>query len=79
MLVTSGPFRIVRHPTDGGTLLVFCGASLVVGVYGRVGCSALGVLWWWKSTLEECLLVDRYPQYVAYRHRVRRRFVPGGL
>ena len=29
-----------------------------------------------KSVREERWLVDRYPAYVAYRERVRRRFLP---
>jgi protein-S-isoprenylcysteine O-methyltransferase Ste14 len=75
-LVESGPFRLVRHPVYGGGLLVFTGISLAHGLLGLVGTSALAVVWWRKSELEERVLTTRFPAYAAYRQRVRRRFLP---
>ncbi len=75
-LVESGPFRLVRHPTYGGGLLVFAGISLAHGLLGLVGTAALAVVWWRKSELEERVLSVRFPGYPAYRRRVRRRFLP---
>ena len=75
-LVSSGPFRFVRHPTYGGGLLLFSGVSLAVGLAGLIGAAALLVLWWRKAVLEERLLMERFPDYAAYRRRVRRRFLP---
>jgi protein-S-isoprenylcysteine O-methyltransferase Ste14 len=75
-LVESGPFRLVRHPTYGGGLLVFTGISLAHGLLGLVGTAALALVWWRKSELEERVLAARFPAYAAYRVRVRRRFLP---
>ena len=75
-LVNSGPFRIVRHPTYGGGLLVFAGISLSLGLLGLVGTAALALVWWRKSELEEHVLTARFPAYADYRRRVRRRFLP---
>jgi protein-S-isoprenylcysteine O-methyltransferase Ste14 len=75
-LVESGPFRLVRHPTYGGGLLLFGGISLALGLGGLVGTAALALLWWRKSELEERVLAGRFDRYGAYRRRVRRRFLP---
>jgi len=75
-LVDSGPFRLVRHPTYGGGLLLFAGISLALGLLGLVGTAALALVWWRKSKLEESVLAARFPAYAAYRERVRHRFFP---
>jgi protein-S-isoprenylcysteine O-methyltransferase Ste14 len=75
-LVESGPFRLVRHPTYGGGLLVFTGISLAHGLLGLVGTAALAVVWWHKSELEERVLTARFAGYADYRKRVRRRLLP---
>jgi protein-S-isoprenylcysteine O-methyltransferase Ste14 len=75
-MVDSGPFRLVRHPTYGGALLVFTGISLAHGLLGLIGTAALAIVWWKKSELEEQVLTARFPGYADYHRRVRRRFVP---
>jgi protein-S-isoprenylcysteine O-methyltransferase len=75
-LVTSGPFRFVRHPIYSGGILVFVGFSLRfswVGVFLALG---LGVLWAAKARVEERYLAARFAEYDAYRRRVRRRLLP---
>jgi protein-S-isoprenylcysteine O-methyltransferase Ste14 len=75
-LITSGPFRFVRHPVYAGGILFFAGVSLAVGLWGLVGTTALAPLWWFKARYEEGMLLERYPEYAAYRERVRGRLVP---
>jgi protein-S-isoprenylcysteine O-methyltransferase Ste14 len=75
-LVCDGPFGLVRHPTYGGGLLFFAGVSLAIGMAGLIGTAALMVLWWRKSSYEERLLEERFPDYASYRDRVRHRFIP---
>jgi protein-S-isoprenylcysteine O-methyltransferase Ste14 len=75
-LVDSGPFRLVRHPTYGGALLIFSGISLAHGLLGLVGTAALALVWWRKSEFEERVLTARFAGYAGYRARVRRRFFP---
>jgi protein-S-isoprenylcysteine O-methyltransferase Ste14 len=75
-LVDSGPFRLVRHPTYGGALLIFGGSSLAHGLLGLVGTVALALVWWRKSEFEERVLTARFAGYAGYRARVRRRFIP---
>jgi protein-S-isoprenylcysteine O-methyltransferase Ste14 len=75
-LVEAGPFRLVRHPTYGGGVLLFAGLSLALGLTGLAGTAVLAVLWWRKSLVEERNLAEHFPDYAAYRSRVPHRYLP---
>jgi len=75
-LVTTGPFRIVRNPMYLGVLLLFGGASLNRNWIGLGLTCVLAVLWAAKVRVEERHLEARFPEYEAYRRRVRYRLVP---
>lgn len=76
-LVESGPYRLVRHPIYGGVVLGFLGLSIGRGNVAAVLLSLLLVPFFVaKTTHEEKLLVGRFPEYVEYRNRVPRRFLP---
>ncbi len=72
-LVTTGPYRFIRHPIYAAILLfVWTGVaanwSLQAGALGLVA-SAMTVL---RMLLEESLVVERYPEYADYARRTRR-------
>jgi protein-S-isoprenylcysteine O-methyltransferase Ste14 len=71
-----GPYRLVRHPMYGGVLIFFAGLSLAFSVSALCLTVLLGVLWRGKSAVEERNLLDRFPDYAAYRARTERRFFP---
>lgn len=75
-LVRTGLYRYVRHPIYAGILLfAFCFA-FYSGEWFRIGLSAcLWSLFYFKSSYEEKLLVEKYPEYEEYR-RMTGRFVP---
>jgi protein-S-isoprenylcysteine O-methyltransferase Ste14 len=75
--VEGGPYRLARHPMYGGGLLFFAGLSLVFSIPALVLTAALALLWLGKSAAEERVLSQRFPEYDAYRRRIRRRFLPG--
>ena len=75
-LVTSGPFAVVRHPIYTGLLAAFCGYALLTSIAALAVTGVLLVLWLGKSSVEERLLGEAYPDYAAYTARVRCRLIP---
>jgi protein-S-isoprenylcysteine O-methyltransferase Ste14 len=75
-LQVGGAYGLVRHPIYGGLILVALGWSLNSSPLAFAVTIALAIVLEMKSRLEESMLVQRFPEYDAYRHRVRWRFVP---
>ena len=72
-LVTSGVFRISRHPIY--TSLIFSGFGFALyqgSVYKLLVTLLLLILFYFKSKYEEGLLTRRYPDYPEYKKRTRR-------
>lgn len=72
-LVQTGVYGTVRHPIYGGIVLASLGWALV---WASVPGLVLAVVTWaffsLKSMREEAWLVERFPDYPAYRERTRR-------
>lgn len=76
-LVTSGPYRLVRHPIYGGISLFMLGTALVVeSALGLAGAVLLVAFFMVKARYEEKHLRMRYPGYLAYRQTVPRWLIP---
>lgn len=72
-LVTTGVYSIVRHPIYTGLILGTLGWSLLMSApVGIVLVVALFVFFDLKSRREEVWLMERYPEYRAYRERVKK-------
>jgi protein-S-isoprenylcysteine O-methyltransferase Ste14 len=71
-----GIFRLVRHPIYGGVLLVAIGWSLTEAPLALIPTVLLAALFELKARREEAWLLERYPEYAAYRTRTPHRFVP---
>ena len=76
-LVTSGPYRLARHPIYGGITLFMMGTALVVESLAGLAASALLLVFFLgKARYEEKQLRIRYPGYLAYRQQVPRLLIP---
>lgn len=72
----TGPYRFVRHPMYGGVLLLAFGWALRVHGWLTLGYVVLAIfLLEVKVRREERWLTETYPDYDAYRKRVR-KFIP---
>ena len=66
-LLTSGPFRYLRHPIYTGILLLLLGYALWSAHPGRLGVTILlAILFWFKAAYEEAQLLRVFPEYAAY-------------
>ena len=75
-LVTSGPFRWVRHPMYTGVMAIAAGITLRTASWtALILLVAIVIFFEVKARWEEARLLDRYAGYLAYR-RTTGRFVP---
>jgi len=73
-LVQSGPYKIVRHPIYTGFEIGLLGAAITVGqMKGLVGLSLAFCCHYYKTTMEEEIMYQQFPQqYPEYAKRVKR-------
>jgi protein-S-isoprenylcysteine O-methyltransferase Ste14 len=77
-VVTSGPYRLVRHPGYAGGLLLLLSIGLALGSWMAIAPILLMLPLMVRRTLiEERMLVGALPGYADYMRRVRSRIVPG--
>lgn len=67
-LVTSGPYRFVRHPIYSGLLLAVLGTALATSLVGLVAVVAIGAYFYLSASVEEKNLTATFPTtYPDYR------------
>jgi protein-S-isoprenylcysteine O-methyltransferase Ste14 len=72
-LVTSGPYRFVRHPLYLGEVLAAVSAVLAnPGLWAAVSIPPFVAVQLLRAHFEEQLLARTFPQYDAYRRRTHR-------
>jgi protein-S-isoprenylcysteine O-methyltransferase Ste14 len=77
-VISTGPYRYVRHPAYVGMILVVLGAPILMGSWWALipgVVSALVVIV--RTKLEDQTLQAELPGYVEYTERTRSRLVPG--
>jgi len=75
-LISTGPYRLIRHPMYTSVLLVGAALALIANtVMGLELWFALAVILLKKSTLEELWMREQHTDYGAYAQKVK-RFVP---
>jgi len=71
-LVTSGPYRFVRHPIYSGLLTAMLGTALVNNLLGLIVVAVLVAYFYYCGIVEERNLVATFPKaYPEYRSRTK--------
>jgi protein-S-isoprenylcysteine O-methyltransferase Ste14 len=71
-LVTSGPYRFVRHPIYTGLLTAMLGTVLVNNLLGLIVLAVLVGYFYYSGTVEERNLTATFPQaYPEYKSRTK--------
>ncbi|HEY1407427.1 MAG TPA: isoprenylcysteine carboxylmethyltransferase family protein, partial [Promineifilum sp.] len=77
-VVTTGPYRYVRHPMYSGTLLAWIAGALSLGSWWMLIVSFMGILLFvWRTGMEDDTLLEKLGGYAAYAETTRYRLVPG--
>jgi protein-S-isoprenylcysteine O-methyltransferase Ste14 len=77
-VVTSGPYRHVRHPMYVGMIVLFpCMALFLGSWWALVPASLIAMLMVIRTALEDRTLRAGLPGYAEYTQRVRYRLLPG--
>lgn len=77
-VISSGPYRFVRHPMYFGFLFLFPAIAIVLGsVWALAPAAAIGVLLVIRTVLEDRTLRRELPGYEEYAASARYRLIPG--
>lgn len=77
-VISSGPYRIVRHPMYVGIILLYLGWPMVLGSSAALAVSGMMVvLFVVRTALEDRTLRAELPGYQAFCERTRFRLLPG--
>jgi protein-S-isoprenylcysteine O-methyltransferase Ste14 len=71
-LVTSGPYRLVRHPIYSGVLMAGVGTALALNWLWLIAVALAGVYFVYSATVEERYLSEQFPDsYPAYKRSTK--------
>ena len=75
-LVTSGPYRLVRHPIYSGILTAGLGTAVALGWYWLVPLALAGSYFIYAATVEERYLAEQFPDSYPPYKRSTQMLVP---
>jgi protein-S-isoprenylcysteine O-methyltransferase Ste14 len=77
VVITTGPYRFIRHPMYAATLIFFLGTPLLLGAwYGVLVSPIAAIVLAWRAILEERTLRKDLPGYDEYMTRTKYRLIP---
>jgi protein-S-isoprenylcysteine O-methyltransferase Ste14 len=76
-VISTGPYKLVRHPMYMGALFLLVGIPLSLGsLWGLFAIALMMPALIWRLLNEETFLVKSLPGYSEYQNTVRHRLVP---
>jgi protein-S-isoprenylcysteine O-methyltransferase Ste14 len=71
-LVTTGPYRLVRHPIYAGILTAGVGSAMVLSWLALIAVGLTGVYFLYSAAVEERFLTERLPDtYPPYKRSTK--------
>jgi protein-S-isoprenylcysteine O-methyltransferase Ste14 len=71
-LVTSGPYRLVRHPIYSGILVAGVGTAVALSWLWLIAVGLAGIYFLYSATVEERYLAEQFHNaYPAYKHSTK--------
>jgi protein-S-isoprenylcysteine O-methyltransferase Ste14 len=75
-LVTSGPYRLVRHPIYSGILVAGIGTAVALGWLWLIVVALAGIYFVYSATVEERYMTEQFPDTYPVYKRTTRMLVP---
>jgi protein-S-isoprenylcysteine O-methyltransferase Ste14 len=71
-LVTTGPYRFVRHPIYTGIILAMIGTALAISLFGLILVAVIAALFAYSASREEQFLAEEFPAtFPDYKARTK--------
>jgi protein-S-isoprenylcysteine O-methyltransferase Ste14 len=75
-LVTTGPYRTVRHPIYSGIILALIGTTIAVSLYWLVAVVFAGAYFSFSATREERYMAEQFPNAYPEYKRSTKMLIP---
>src|SRR5580692_1081581 len=71
-LVTTGPYRFIRHPIYTGIILAMIGTALAISLFGLIVVAVIAAFFAYSASREEHFLAEEFPDtFPAYKARTK--------
>jgi len=71
-LVTSGPYRLVRHPIYSGVLVAGVGTAVALSWMWLIAVALAGIYFVYSAVVEERFMIEQFPDtYPAYKRSTK--------
>jgi protein-S-isoprenylcysteine O-methyltransferase Ste14 len=76
-VISTGPYKLVRHPMYAGAIVMLLGVPVALGSWwGLLAVVPITLVIVWRLLDEERFLAEKLPGYSEYRNEVKYRLVP---